>query len=208
MAVTSLATRPLFWGVVLTLAIGAPLAVTLARRPAASPAEAALPAMGTVGDFALTDQRGAAVTAQALRGHVWVANFIFTRCPSICPAFTAKMGQIQERTAGAGDAIRLVSFSVDPEHDTPAALAAYATAHQAGPHWTFLTGGYDAMRATVEAGMKQEMDRQGKGDDPATIVHSPFFVLVDRELTMRGFYDMNDPDAVDRVVRDAKRLLR
>jgi protein SCO1/2 len=169
--------------------------------------EPPLPKLAAVPDFALVDQDGKPFGANDLRGHVWVANFIFTRCPSFCPAFTAKMGEIQTKLAGT-DA-RLVSFSVDPEHDQPPALAAYAATH--GAHagtWYFVTGSYDAMRAVVEQGLKQAMEREGKGEDPASIVHSPFFVLVDRDLTIRGFYDMNDSTAVERVTHDARRLMK
>ena len=79
-----------------------------------------LPVLGLVPSFQLTDQSGAAYSSKALEGQVWVANFVFTRCPTICPTFTAKMATIQKKT---GDDVRLVSFTVDPEFDTADKLA-------------------------------------------------------------------------------------
>src|SRR5262245_58590644 len=74
-------------------------------------------------DFAYTDQRGARVTKQALAGRPWVANFVFTTCRTVCPLLTAKMVQLQRKLPGVP--VRFVSFSVDPEHDTPQALLEY-----------------------------------------------------------------------------------
>ena len=65
------------------------------------------------------------LTSASLEGKVWVANFIFTRCPNICPKFTAKMGTLQDRSKAQLPALKLVSFTVDPENDTPEVLAAY-----------------------------------------------------------------------------------
>ena len=86
--------------------------VAACARPAAAPLP--LPKLGAVPAFELTDQAGAPFSSRALEGKVWVANFIFTRCPDICPTFTAKMGAIQAGTQALGDGLRLVSFTVDP----------------------------------------------------------------------------------------------
>ena len=166
---------------------------------------AALPVLGSVPAFVLTDETGARFDAgQRLAGQVWVANFIFTRCPDICPVFTAKMALVQEQTSVP----RLVSFSVDPVHDTPEKLAAYAKQHGAKPErWSFLTGQFADIRAAVEGAMKVHMDQEGQGAGGVpNISHGSHFVLVDRQLRIRGYYNMNDADAIARIVRDSAAL--
>jgi protein SCO1 len=101
---------------------------------------ARLPIYGSVPDFTLTDQRGRSVRRADLAGKIWVASFIFTSCPDECPVMTAEMAQLQADLARVPD-LRLVSISVDPEHDTPAALSQYADRFNADPErWLFLTG--------------------------------------------------------------------
>ena len=82
--------------------------------------------LGTVPAFQLTDQGGAAVTPSTLQRTPWVAAFMFTRCPSVCPRITARMKELQAAALSAHKPLRLVSISVDPEYDTPAVLQAYA----------------------------------------------------------------------------------
>jgi protein SCO1/2 len=161
-----------------------------------------LPVLGTVPTFELTSQTGKAWSSKSLDGRVWVANFVFTRCPTICPAFTAKMARIQKKTA---DEVSLVSFSVDPEFDTPAKLAEYATKYEATPRWTFLTGERPAIEAVVVKGMMQPMV---KGDGSLmSIGHGSYFVLIDGKQQIRGFYRFNDEDSVQQEVRDAAALV-
>src|SRR5262249_61548756 len=94
--------------------------------------------------FSLTERHGTTVSAGDLAGRVWVADFVFTRCPDICPVLSTRMASLQETLNGklaAGDVpVRLVSISVDPLRDTPEALAAYADHYHAGPDRLFLTG--------------------------------------------------------------------
>ena len=162
---------------------------------------APLPVLGTVPTFELTSQAGSAWSSKTLDGKVWVANFVFTRCPTICPTFTAKMASIQKKTS---DEVRLVSFTVDPEFDTAAKLAEYATKFQATPRWTFLTGERAAIEAVVVKGMMQTMV---KGDGSLmSIGHGSYFVLIDGKHQIRGFYRFNDDDSVEQVVRDAAAL--
>ncbi len=140
-------------------------------------------------------------SSKSLDGKPYVANFIFTRCPTICPTFTAKMASIQKKT---GDGLNLVSFSVDPEFDTPEKLAEYAKKYEATPRWTFLTGERAAMENIVIKGMMQTMV---KGDGSLmSIGHGSHFVLVDGKQQIRGFYRFNDDDSVEKVVRDANAI--
>jgi protein SCO1/2 len=176
------------------------LCLSVACDNSAKPPPVLLPAPR----FVLTDQAGQGFDSTArLGGHVWVANFIFTRCPDVCPAFTAKMAMVQEKTASLKSPPRLVSFSVDPGHDTPAILAAYAAQHGArAERWSFLTGDTAAVKAAVEGGLKIVMGDLVEKNGLPNIAHGQHFVLVDPRGQIRGYYDMNDADAFARLFRD------
>lgn len=160
------------------------------QGPSAVPAEA-FPA------FTMTDQNSKQVTNGDLRGKVWVANFIFTRCSGVCPVMTGKMYQLQEALKD----VSLVSFSVDPEYDRPDKLKAYAGIALADEsRWHFLTGDMEMLnRVTVGLHF-------GKFDEP--MMHTPYFVLVDRDGTVRGYYDSDDASRVERLKADAASLTR
>jgi protein SCO1/2 len=102
--------------------------------------------------------------------------------------------------------VRLVSFTVDPKHDTPEALAAYARQFEAVPgRWKFLTGERDALWTLAREGFRVGVaDEEGTVDEP--IAHSIRLILVDRRGVIRGYYDATDEAAVDRLLRDARRL--
>ncbi len=163
------------------------------------------PVLGQVAEFTLTDQAGKPFGSTDLRGRPWVANFIFTRCTTICPIFTEKMSKLEEK---ADPALRFVSFSVDPEYDSPAVLLAYARAKRARlDRWSFLTGPIDAVKQTVVASMKMTMDKDPQATDPGImIMHGTYFVLVDGKLQIRGIYPMSDETSGQRILADAARL--
>ncbi|MBI3178146.1 MAG: SCO family protein [Deltaproteobacteria bacterium] len=164
-----------------------------------------LPSLGEVPSFALIDQAGRATGRNELVGKVWVANFIFTRCPTICPTFTAKMADLQRRAVAAETPLRLVSFSVDPEYDTPERLHAYGAGFDADSStWSFLTGEMTAVREVVMDGFKMSMGRDN--DDPSSIFHGTYFVLVDAETRIRGYYAVEEEAALARLLNDAARL--
>ncbi len=170
---------------------------------------AELEVLGTVPDFAFTDQTGAPVRSADLRGHVHIAHFIFTRCPTVCPTTTLKMQRLGERLAGQ-DAIRFLSFSVDPEHDTPPVLAAFAARFKADPaRWKFLTGPPAAVKAAAEKGFRIAVDRGAAlADGTPNIVHGTHFVLLDRQLRIRGYYDSDEAARLDQLAADAAALAR
>ena len=144
------------------LALGA-WPVVWSLRTALPPAP---PVLGVVPPFALTDETGRRFGSEDLAGRAWVASFIFTRCPTVCPRITGRMARIQDRARSLEPALRLVSISVDPEYDTPPRLAEYARSHGASPRmWKFLTGPADAVRATVERGLRVSM---GGADEPSS----------------------------------------
>lgn len=201
-AVRSAVGRPLLWAAVLLVFAAWPVIWTLRARVPPPP-----PVLGTVPAFELTDQDGRSFGSADLAGRVWVASFIFTRCETVCPAITRQMARVQDRTRNLEPAVHLVSFSVDPEHDTPARLAAYARAHRASPRmWTFLTGPSDAVRETVEKGLRVSIGKDAADPSPAGISHGTHLVLVDGAARIRGYYDPAEADALDRLVRDAALL--
>jgi protein SCO1/2 len=154
--------------------------------------------------FTLTERAGTPLTAAMLAGHVWVADFIYTRCPQFCPALTAEMARLEPLLATGDDPVRLVSFSVDPTHDTPEVLRAYAERAGAGPRWLFVTGPREAVAALLRDGFHVAWADNGPPENPIT--HSDRFVLVDRRLHIRGYYHGTVRADVDRLARDARAL--
>ena len=167
--------------------------------------------LGTVPPFQLVDERGAPFTEDALRGHPTIVNFIFTRCDTVCPVTAMKMNRLEEKTRDRrGAAIKFLSISVDPKHDGPAELAAFAARYKARPErWRFVTGEPAAIEQLVEGTFMSPMDPDGTTRSGApNIVHSGYFMLVDGELQIRGVYDSNDLQRLDQLLRDARFLAR
>ncbi len=164
--------------------------------------------LGHVGDFTLVNQANEPVSAASLRGKVWVADFFFTHCPTICPRITRRLRALQVATSSDNPPLSLISFSVDPENDTPPVLLAYAHQYQADLRsWSFLTGDLSVVKRTVIEGFKLALD--GKPDPSAEnggIIHGSHLVLVDRTLAIRGYYLTDDDDDMHKLVDDAKRL--
>jgi protein SCO1/2 len=179
------------------------LAVALVAGVACGGREAALPVLGAVPDFRLVDRDGRPFGSAQLDGRPWVAGFIFTRCPDVCPAVTSEMKRVQDGLATAGG-MPLVSFSVDPVHDTPERLNEYAGRYGAEPTWHFLTGDRTAIARLLMDGFKVAFADDGPATDPIT--HSDRLVLVDGERRIRGYYHGRTDVDVDRLIGDASRL--
>jgi protein SCO1/2 len=179
--------------------------LTRAMLPQRSAAEE-LADYGAVPDAPLVERSGAKFSLGELKGKVWVADFIFTRCGGSCPAMTAKMAELQESLKKAGD-VRLVSFTVDPEHDSPEKLASYAEGFQAEKQkWLFLTGGKDQIQNLAKKDFHLAIE---EGTDPAEpIVHSTRFILVDARGHIRGYYNNGDSEAKQKMLTDIGVLLR
>lgn len=174
-------------------------------------ADPKLPDLGTVPAFSLIDETGATFTEEALRDHPTVINFVFTRCDTICPVIAMKTQRLQDRTADRkGVAIRFLTISVDPQHDTPARLTEFGARYQQNPaRWRFLTGPKDKITALVTGPLMNTMDRDGNMPSGAPqIVHSGYFLLVDGNLTVRGVYDSDDIHKLDELERHARFLAR
>jgi protein SCO1/2 len=155
-------------------------------------------------DFSLTDQMDRTVTLADLKGKVWVTDFIFTNCGGTCPMMTDKMRRLQQGLPGE---IRMVSITVDPERDTPKALAAYAAEHGATrDRWLFLTGDKQSLYDLCVNGFKLPLDDSG-GTVAEPIAHSTRFVLVDKQGVIRGYYGATEEEDMNRLAADAKKLL-
>ncbi len=161
--------------------------------------QAPLPVLGQVPDFELTAQNGRPFERKALDGKIWVADFIFTSCAASCPLMSTKMRQVQSKT---GPEVKLVSFTVDPERDTPEVLAAYGKRYLAqADRWYFLTG--ERARLNMLA-----FDTFHLNAVDGSMTHSSRFVLVDRQGRIRGYYGTESGDALGDLLRDIGRLER
>ena len=159
-------------------------------------------------EFELTDQAGAKYGTRQLLGRAWVGNFVFTRCKATCPVQTAKLADFQRQARRWPDwsRVRLVSISVDPEFDTPAVLADYASGYRADESsWKFLTGEREAIWKLSKEGFKLPV--LDSPDDGGPITHSPKFVLVDPAGRVRGFYDSGDDRDVRQLAIDLRYVL-
>jgi protein SCO1/2 len=181
---------------VVTAAAGG-AAVAMLRRPVE------LPRYGEVPAFKLEDSAGQPFGTAQLDGRVWVADFIFTTCPEICPRMSEDMSRLQTWVVNRAldDRVRLVSVSVDPDRDTPEKLRAYAHQYHARPGtWTFATGSQQAIEDAVVRGFKIAVSREKDDrEDSFAIVHGTKFVLVDSKREIRGYYDASDPASMSNL---------
>ena len=179
---------------------------------------------GAAPDFRLTDQLGRSASAEDLRGRVVVVNFIYTSCRDTCPLLSLRMQALQERLREEtllGGRVQLLSFTVDPEHDTPEVLRPYAERSGADPQaWRFLTGSRHEVVPVIERGFFQAVvpiatpqavqtghPGGGEAHEHAEVMHSNRFILIDRQGRMRALYDGLEFD-LDQAVRGIRHLLR
>jgi len=149
--------------------------------------------------FSVIDQNGAAFTSDAMRGHVTIVDFVFTSCPSICPTLTTKMSTLLTRT---DPEVKLLSISVDPENDTPAKMTEFLAKHgKPSSRWSFVTGDPTVVEKTVIQGFKIRVAR----DKAGSLSHGEHFVVVDKQLRIRGYFDAS-PSGLDALV-DRVRVL-
>jgi protein SCO1/2 len=169
--------------------------------PGCSDPASKLPNYGAVPVFTMTDSEGHSFDSRALSGKVWIADFIYTKCPAECPLMTARMHKLQQQVKSDKD-LQFVSISVDPQHDTPPVLNEFA--HRFGgpaDDWTFLTGS----AGTVHVLAYQTFH---VGDVISKMDHSTKFVLVDKRGNIRGYYSSFENDALAALLKDAAALQR
>ena len=152
--------------------------------------------------FELTDEKGKPFGSDDMQTKVWVVDFVFTSCPSVCPELTHKMAKVLERTADV-PSIHFLSVSVDPENDTPEKLAAFVAKNGVtSDRWSLVTGAPAAVEDAIR-GFKIGFSRSPGG----LLTHDEHFVLVDREGTIRGYFVANDDGLVD-LEKQARRLAK
>ena len=169
-------------------------------------AVAPLPIGPSIPDFKLTERSGRTVTPADLLGKVWVADFIFTRCSGPCPQLSAKMQRLQANFADEPD-VKLVSFTLDPKNDTTTVLQDYAKRFYAEPdRWWFLTTADEAeMHTLAQKGFFQTVIPASGASE---MIHSEYFVLIDRAGRIRAAYPGLDDDTKPRLVADVANLLK
>ena len=182
--------------------IGAGIFVLLAACAREEP----LPKLYPVPDTRMVDQDGSEMMLAELNGSVTVYNFIFTNCAGICPLMTQKMRALV-RDIDPELPVRFVSISVDPERDTPEALREYAEKVGKDPRWVYLRADGDTVIELSQKGFKLAAGTSVEpGAEP--ILHSPRFVLVDREGMIRGYYDSASRESLDQLRRDIEILVK
>lgn len=156
---------------------------------------------GPVAEFNLTERSNKPLGLADLKGKIWIADFIFTTCPGPCPILTQKMSQLQTAMQYADD-VKLVSFSVDPERDTPEVLSQYADSYGAQPDkWYFLTGDKKEIYNFAIKSLKLSITEEDN-----QIIHSTMFVLVDKHGHIRGYYNTSKAEYMSMLANDVERL--
>jgi len=169
--------------------------------------EGKLDRYGQLPQFTLQNQLGNSFSDADLRGRVTVVDFIFTSCPDVCPLLTQELAALRKKMPTEA-ALSFVSFSVDPEHDTPERLRLFALQHGVDvPNFWLLTGTIAEVKRVVTLGFKQAMQaepvEEGK---PRNVLHGTHFVLVDKRGEIRGFF-ANNPDGHDALQKAVSVLL-
>jgi protein SCO1/2 len=201
---------------VLLLILALSLAFLLAEARSHAERRETLPIIAQIADFSLTNQNGAAVSLVDLRGRVWIADIIFTRCPGPCLRMTRQMKELQDAFSKENP-IKLVSLTTDAEYDTPAILKTYAERNGADTNrWMFLTGTKKGVNNLAVDSLKlsaveKKPEERVSADD--LWVHSTIFVLVDKHAQLRGVYqtggdDVSWPVEKKKVLAAARRLER
>lgn len=167
----------------------------------------------TIPAWKLTNENGKDFLGESLKGKIYVADFFFTRCETICPKMSTELTRVQD-TFLQNDDVQFASFSVDPSHDTPEILREYAKKYDAkSGKWHFLTGTKSQIYPLAIKGYfvpvadASEYDKAIKTPDE-TFIHSERLILVDKEGHIRGFYDGTDKKEVDRLILEIRVLVK
>lgn len=153
----------------------------------------------TISNFSLTNQNGQTVTHNTYKGKIYVADFFFTTCQTICPIMTSNMVELQDKLANNPDVLFL-SHTVMPEIDTVAQLKKYAIQKKVNAtQWNLVTG---SKQEIYDLARKQYLVAKENPDDPLGLVHTENFVLIDTQKRIRGFYDGTQEKEMDRILHD------
>jgi protein SCO1/2 len=187
----------LFWVLIVSFLFSYPILRSLKRT---LPEE--LPVLYQLPDYRFTNESGAPFGTAELKGKVYLANFIFTSCQTVCPPLLGKIQKIQHRLRGVIDRVAIVSFTVDPKQDTPEILYAKARELKANPNvWRFLTASEEETRKLLVEGFKVPMGNKEVATSVLDVAHSNKLVLVDQEGRVRGYYS-TEKDDVNKLMID------
>ncbi len=160
----------------------------------------------TIADFSFVNQDSAVVTNEDLKGKIYVADFFFTTCPTICPIMKKEMLRVYEVYKG-NEEVAILSHTIDPEHDTVALLKQFAQNLGVDTkQWQFLTGDKDEIYDIGEESYMVVANEDP--DQPGGFIHSGAFILVDKKRRIRGIYDGTQKNSIDILIKDIKRLLK
>lgn len=160
-------------------------------------------------EFSFTDQSGKSYGSKDLEDKIYVAEYFFTTCGTICPVMNAEMQRVQASFKG-NNQFKILSFTVDPETDSVAQMKNYADAHGADPtQWHFLTGDKKDLYKLARRSffVLKPAEAQNQGDVGSDFIHTNYFVLVDTQKRIRGYYDGTNPKEVDTLIKDIQKLL-
>lgn len=161
----------------------------------------------TIPFFHYLNEDSVRVKSTDLKGKIWVADFFFTTCSTICPKMTAQMKRLNVMTKDISDHVQFISFSINPRYDQPSILKRYKEHHGIeAENWVFLTGNEEE---THRLGIENFMIAAGEDADAVDgYAHSEAFTLVDKEGYVRGVYNISDPTQVDQMNKDIRKLLK
>lgn len=163
----------------------------------------------TIGKFEFRNQDSLLISNRTVKGKVYVAEYFFTTCGSICPKMNKQMQRVQKAYKG-NKKVKILSFTVDPKTDTVAQMKRYAEEHNADVNqWHFLTGDKDELYSLARKSffVLKPAEAQNLGDVGSDFIHTNNFVLVDQKGRIRGYYDGTSAAQVDELINDIQRLL-
>jgi protein SCO1/2 len=185
-----LVSSKLFWVIAVAFLFAYPIVKSVKRQ---LPRE--LPVISKLPDFTFTNENGKPFGSQNLKGKVYIANFVFTSCQTVCPNLLAKVQTVQHRIRGVIDRAAIVTFTVDPENDTPEVLYSKAREMKANPNvWRFLTAPLSDTKKLLIEGFKVPMGDKVIAANIMDVAHSNKLVLVDQEGQIRGYYATEKDD--------------
>lgn len=160
----------------------------------------------TVPDFIYLTQDSTFLESKDIEDKIWIAKFFFTYCPTICPPMTSAMKEVNHELKDVSDKVVFLSFSIDPERDTPSRLQTYISRHEIeAKNWCFLTGTESETHRLGVDGFR--IHAESNNESPGGFAHSPNFVLVDEDQHIRGVYDGLDKKDRTRLINDVRKLL-
>jgi len=162
-----------------------------------------------IGDFSFKDQNNKTITEKEVKGKVFVVEYFFTNCGTICPKMNEEMQRVH-KAYKTNSNFKILSFTVDPDNDTVEQMKRYADNHGAdGKQWHFLTGKKEKLYELARKSffVLKPAEAANQGDVGSDFIHTNNFVLVDKQMRIRGYYDGTSSHEVDDLIKDIEILL-